>query len=172
MAAGKTVGMKIIETLKRKNRPLLEMHTGILFLGIICRIVGAFIVQNQAFYAKSLWFGILLSMASAVHMYRSLDRALDYDEKNATKLIFRAYMIRYVLIVVIMLIIMVTEVLNPLVVFMAYMSLKVAAYIQPITHKLFNRLFHETDPIPQAMPEEEPQGNVPLGEDVLEEEKE
>lgn len=164
--------MKIIETLKRKNRTLLEMHTGILFLGLICQIVGAFIVQNQAFYAKSLWFGILLSMTGAVHMYRSLDRALDYDEKNATKLMFRAYMIRYIFIVVIMAIIMVTEVLNPLVVFMAYMSLKVTAYIQPITHRLFNILFHETDPIPQAMPEEEPLEDVPLGEDAVEEEKE
>ena len=53
-----------------------------------------------------------------------------------------------------MVIIAVTDVMNPLIVFMGYMSLKVTAYLQPITHKLYNKLFHETDPEPQALPEE------------------
>jgi hypothetical protein len=35
------------------------------------------------------------------------------------------------------------------------MGMKVAAYVQPFTHKLCNKMFHETDPIPQAMPEED-----------------
>lgn len=34
------------------------------------------------------------------------------------------------------------------------MMMKVAAYIQPFTHKLCNMLFHETDPVPEPMPEE------------------
>ena len=102
-------------------------------------MVGAFIVTDQVLYAKSLWFGILLAAVSAFHMYRSLDRALDYG-KNAAKMIFRSYLLRYVLIALILFIIMVTEVMNPLVVFMAYMSLKITALVQPITHKLCVRL--------------------------------
>ena len=147
--------MKLVETLKRINRTLLEMDLGILFVGIVCQIAGAFLVENQAVYACSLWFGILFALISACHMFRSLDRALDFDEKTASKLIFRGYVIRYVAVAVILLIIMVTNVLNPLVVFMAYMSLKVTVYLQPITHKLCNKLFHETDPVPEAMPEEQ-----------------
>ena len=54
-----------------------------------------------------------------------------------------------------MLMIIMTETLNPLVVFLGYMSLKVTALIQPFTHKLCNKIFHETDPEPQPMPEEE-----------------
>lgn len=123
----------------KTDRTLVEMHLGIVFVGIICQAVGAFIVRDQSFYAKSLWFGILLAMASAVHMYRSLDRALE-NEKSASKMIFRAYLIRYVLFASILFIIMITKVLNPLVVFMAYMSLKVTALLQPITHKLCNKL--------------------------------
>ena len=42
-----------------------------------------------------------------------------------------------------MFIIMITEVMNPLVVFLAYMGMKVAAFLQPFTHKLCNKLFHE-----------------------------
>lgn len=146
--------MKMVEALRKKNRTLLEMHLGILFLGIVCQAVGAFLVKNQFFYAKSLWFGILLSMVSAAHMYRTLDRALDLEEKTAAKVIFRGYLIRYVLLVVFLLIIIYTKVMNPLIVFMAYMTLKVTALIWPITHKLCNRFFHEADPIPEPVSDE------------------
>lgn len=147
--------VKLLEILKQKNRTLLEMYLGIMFVGGVCQLVGAFIVQNQLRYAGSLWFGIVLAGVSILHMYRTLDRALDFEEKTASKLIFRGYLIRYVLVAVILLIIMVADVMNPLVVFMAYMSLKVTALIQPITHKLCNKLFHESDPVAQALPEEE-----------------
>lgn len=132
--------MRIIEKLKKINRTLLEMLLGLLFWGLVCQIVGAVFVTEQFYYAKSLWFGILLSMVSAVHMYQSLDRALDFSEKDANKLIFRGYLIRYVSFVVILFIIMIMEVMNPLVVFLAYMGLKVAALLQPITHKLCNKI--------------------------------
>lgn len=150
---------KIIEVLRQKNRTVLEMHMGILFVGMVCQIIGVCFVKNQALYAGSLWFGIVMAMVSTLHMYRTLDRALSLEEKMATKAVYKGYMIRYVLIAVIMLIIMVTGVMNPLIVFMGYMSLKVTALMQPITHKLCNKLFHETDPIPQALPEEEQQLN-------------
>lgn len=145
--------MKIIEALKRQNRTLLEMHLGILFCGILCQIVGALLVKNQLYYAKGLWFGILLAAVSVIHMHRSLDRALEFPQ-SASKMIIRDYVIRYVFVVIILLIVAATEVMNPLVVFLAYMSLKVTALIQPITHKLCNIIFHETDPEPQPLPDE------------------
>jgi hypothetical protein len=94
-------------------------------------------------------------MVSALHMYRSTDRALDYDEKTATKLIFRAYLTRYIMVAVILVIIMITGVMNPLIVFMAYMGLKVTVFLQPFTHKFYNKLFREEDPVSQAMPADE-----------------
>lgn len=146
--------MRIVEMLRKINRTLLEMQIGLLFWGIVCQIVGSFFVDDRIYYAKSLWFGILFAMISTVHMYRSLDRALDYGEKDANKMIFGGYLLRYVLFVVILFIIMVTKVMNPLIVFLAYMGLKVTAFLQPITHKLCNKMFHETDPVPESIPEE------------------
>lgn len=87
-------------------------------------------------------------------MYRQLDRALDYGERTANKMIFGGYLIRYVFFVIIMIIIMITKVMNPLIVFLAYMGMKVTAFLQPITHKLCNMMFRETDPIPEALAEE------------------
>lgn len=146
--------MRIIERLRQYNRTLLEMHAGMLFTGIVCQIIGACLVKDQLMYAKSLWFGILLAAINVVQMYRTLDKALDYGEKTATKLIFRGYVIRYIILIAFLSLIMITKVMNPLVVFMGYMSLKVTAFLQPITHKFSNKLFHETDPVPQALPEE------------------
>lgn len=145
----------MINTLKKINRTVLEMDLGILFLGVSAQIIGAFIAKDEAMYAQSLWFGVLLALVSTYHMYRSLDRALDQSEKTAAKMIIRAYVLRYVMLIFFLLVMMKTGVMNPLIFFFAYViCMKVTAFLQPLTHKLCNKLFHETDPIPQAMPEE------------------
>ena len=153
----------MINTIKKINRTVLEMYLGILFLGVMAQIIGAFFVKDQATYAGSLWFGVLLALATTYHMYRSLDRALDQTEKTAQKMIIRGYILRYVILIFLLLVIMKTEVMNPLVFFFAYViSMKVTAFLQPLTHKLCNKLFHETDPVPRAMPEETADGeNAP-----------
>ena len=38
--------------------------------------------------------------------------------------------------------------------FLGVMGLKAGAYLQPLTHKFYNWLFHETDPVPQPLIEE------------------
>ncbi|MCM1568043.1 MAG: ATP synthase subunit I [Roseburia sp.] len=149
--------MKIIESLKKRNRTVLEMELGILFCGVLCQAAGALLATRQGDYAVSLWFGILLSVAALHHMYRTLDRALDLGEGQAEKWIFRGYIIRYCVLVALIMAIIYTGVMNPLIVFMACMSLKVTAYLQPFTHKLCNKIFHETDPVPEPLVEEEKQ---------------
>ena len=134
----------MINTIKKINRTVLEMDLGILFLGVLGQIIGAFFVKDQAMYAKSLWFGVLLALASTYHMYRSLDRALDQSEKTAQKMIIRGYILRYVMLIFFLLVIMKTEVMNPLVFFFAYViSMKVTAFLQPLTHKLCNKVLKE-----------------------------
>jgi len=146
-----------VEILRKKNRTLLELQAGIVFIGAVCQLAGAFIVERQGYYAKSLWFGVLMSLAASVHMYRTLDRGLDYGPE-ASRIIFRGYLFRYAFLIFVLAVAMVTEVMNPLVLFMGYMSLKVAAFLQPFTHKLCNGFFHETDPVPVPLPEEEVSG--------------
>lgn len=146
--------MRMLELLRRKNRTVLEMETGILFCGVVLQITGIFLAKDIWYYTKSLWFGILLAIAATRHMYHTLNRALDCDEKTAAKIIFGGYMIRYVILVAFLLVIVFTEVMQPLIVFIAYMSLKVTVYLQPTTHKLCNKIFRETDPVPQPLAEE------------------
>ena len=98
--------------------------------------------------------GILLALLGTWHMYRTLDRALDLGD-GASRAVVTGGLLRYGILCIVLGVIMLTDVLNPLVVFLGYMMMKVAAYLQPFTHKLCNMLFHETDPVPEPMPEEE-----------------
>lgn len=155
---------KMMEALRQMNRTLLEMHIGMLAFGVICQIVGALLVAGQADYALSLWFGVAFAFASSIHMCRTLDRAL-LSGQSAAGIATRGYFFRYALVAAVLAIISVTKVMNPLVFFLGYMSLKVTAYIQPLTHKLCNRLFHETDPAAEPLEELVSQeGEVPAGQ--------
>ncbi len=118
------------------NRTLLELIAGILIYGLICQIVGLFFVEEKSAYSSGLWIGIITAVAAALHMWRSLDISLDYDEGTAGKKMQVQSMIRYAVIVVIMGLTMINGFTNPLAAFLGIMGLKVAAYLQPFTHKL------------------------------------
>ena len=134
-----------------------------LFFGLVCQLAGMFFVRERWNYAVSLWFGVAFAMAGSIHMCRTLDRALSCG-KDAPGIVTRGYLFRYAIVAVVLVVISMTEVLSPLVFFLGYMSLKVTAYLQPITHKLCNRLFGERDPEPEPLPEEAgaQEGETPL----------
>lgn len=144
----------MISKLREINRALLELDLGILFGGTLCQLAGMWFVEHRGLYASALWLGILLALLGSWHMYRTLDRALDLGD-GAAKAVVTGGLLRYAVLCIILGIIMLTDMINPLIVFLGYMMMKVAAYLQPFTHKLCNMLFHETDPVPQPMPEEE-----------------
>lgn len=150
----------MINRLKEMNRAVLELDLGILFCGLVCQLVGMWLVSRKGLYAAALWLGIGLALLAVQHMYRTLDKALDLGD-GAAKVMVANNMLRYAVLIIILGIVMITDVLNPLIVFLGCMMLKVAAYLQPFTHKLCNMLFHETDPVPEPMPEEEPEGAEP-----------
>lgn len=161
--------MKIIEPLRRMNRTLLEMQLGMLFFGIVCQIVGGVVLGNLFDlsgwnYTLSLWFGVAFAIAGSIHMCRTLDRAL-LSGNQASGIATRGYLFRYVMVAAVLIVISVTGAMNPLIFFLGYMSLKVTAYLQPITHKLCNALFHETDPEAEPLEEEIAQeGEIPAGQ--------
>ncbi len=143
-----------MERLRGINRTVLEMELGILALGVLLQAVSVAFPGERLARALSLLLGSTMAFAAVIHMYRTLDKALELDEKSAGKVIYQGYVIRYLLVVLVVLGTILTKWLNPLLVFLGYLSLKFAAYLQPLTHKLCNKLFSETDPEPEPMPEE------------------
>lgn len=133
----------VIERIKKTNTSLPDLLVGILLVGIFFEAIGILFVQNLIFYTIELWLGIFLSIGMIVHMATVLNRAVSIGQNGAEKLIRSQSFIRYGVVVLVLSIIMLTDVLNPLIVFLGIMSLKVAAYLQPITHKLVKKLFNQ-----------------------------
>lgn len=156
--------MKIVEMLKNRNRTLLEVNTGALFWAAIALTVGMLLPLQSWGISRLDWclcicVAALLVVISVIHMQRCLDRALDFDEGTATKLIFRGYLIRYVSFAAVLITAALTAIVNPLILCLGYLlMMKMAVYSQPLTHKLYNKLFHETDPIPEPIEEQNEKG--------------
>ena len=142
--------MSLRTALKKTNRTLLELKTGIVILGLLGLIITA--CFGPLFKEKAPWmclswvFGMLTALLSASDMYRVLDRALDLPEKQAQRAIYMGYLKRYVILGIMLVLFCLSEKLDPIAFFISYMTLKLAAYMQPLTHKLYNAWFGETDP--------------------------
>lgn len=124
---------------KKMNSGLLELIVGILFLGILCQIIGVFLAKEAILYSIALWIGVLLALVTVLHMYRMLDKALELGE-NSRRAVTLANVSRYFCTVAVFGVVWFMG-LNPLVTFLGLMTLKVAAYLQPLTHKVCNRIF-------------------------------
>lgn len=147
--------------LKKRNRTLLEIQTAAVFWTVVALVAGLLLpLPTWGIVRKDWCLGIsvagMLVLISMLHMLRCLERGLEFEEGTATKIIFRGYLIRYVALVIILVVTTMAELLNPVIVCLGYLLImKVAVYSQPITHKFYNKLFHETDPIPEPLVEEE-----------------
>ena len=114
---------------------LPDLLIGILLYGVVCEAV----VKDRLFYSISLLTGILCAMGMAVHMAWSLNMALDLGESGAVKKMQLHNLLRYGIVVVVIFALWLSGIGNPVVAFLGIMGLKVAAYLQPFTHKLFRR---------------------------------
>lgn len=119
-------------------RTLKELWLGIFCWGFLAEIVGFFFVKNHFFaYTTGILLGIVSASAMAYHMFWALDRGLGESQEVAEKYIRKQSVIRYVAVVIVMALVMFfSEWVNPLSWFLALMGLKVAAYLQPLTHRI------------------------------------
>ncbi len=153
--------MRNIEILKSKNRILLELNTAIIFWMFAAVLAGMALPLHIWNFTRLEWLtGIaaaaVMAMISIRHMYRCTDRALDFDEGTASKLIFRGYLIRYLSVGLVLVTVAFAGISNPVFIGLAYLLIvKVAVYSQPFTHKCYNRLFHEKDPEAEPLVEEQ-----------------
>ena len=125
------------------DRTLLELSVGSMLWGILCQLTIMWFVKDKAGYSLGLWLGVLLAVAAGIHMWWSLDRSLDFMQDTAVKMVTKHNMIRYLVIVVVMGLIMISDFANPLSAFLGLMGLKVSAYIQPFTHKICEKFYKE-----------------------------
>lgn len=123
--------MKIDTTVK-------EMWIGILIWGILCELVMIWFVKDKAGCSLGLLIGCVLALAGVFHMWSVLDKALELGD-GAQKFMTAKSLIRYAVFVVCFGVIMVTKWANPLTAFLGLMGIKMAAYLQPVIHRILTR---------------------------------
>ena len=122
--------------MKRKiNETLAELLAGIFLWGVFWQGLGVWFIPDKLSGSVGLWCGVLTALLCAVHMYRSLDRALALQEKDAQKYMVSRSLMRYGFILVVTAGLIATQAGDPLCCFLGVMGLKAAAYLQPFLHK-------------------------------------
>ena len=125
--------------LTQLSEVLPHLWAGIILYGVLCEVVGLIFVEERLFYSIGLIAGVACALFMATHMAWSLKGALDMSEGDAVKKMQMHNILRYVIVVVVFFLLLYTKLGNPLAAFLGVMGLKVAAYLQPFTHKFFRR---------------------------------
>lgn len=121
--------------MKKINQTLSELVFGILISGIVIWLVAVLFTGFDAVFAGSFGAGVLTAVFLAVHMYRSIDRALEMLPEDAEKYMRKAYLIRTVSIFVVAGIVCRINPARILGVFLGILCLKFGAFLQPLLHK-------------------------------------
>ena len=123
------------------NETLKEMLCGMGFFGIAAQIICLLVDRDRLIYTSlGLWIGIGAGALMSIHMKRNIEDALDYDERGAVKHMRKGYVFRYALVALLFGATVYFEVGNPITLLVGVMGLKIGAYIQPITHKVLQKL--------------------------------
>ncbi len=130
----------MIDKLNKLNKVLLELLAAIVGCGVFFQAAGVWFVTDKIGYSTGLLIGILIALAMAVHMAWALDMAVDLERGEAEKRIRLHSILRYLFVTVMLAVVMYTGIANPLASFLGVMCLKVAAYLQPITHKFLQKI--------------------------------
>ena len=124
----------------KKNQTLLELLTGIVVIGIGIQIVCLVVSNNYLYDAVGLWAGIGICIFSAIHMYRSIEEAVDLGEVGATKHVRIGYATRMLVTLLVAGAVIYFHIGNYVTLLIGVFPLKLSAYLQPFTHKLFEKI--------------------------------
>lgn len=122
------------------NPMLLDLITGCIIYGILGEVL--IFAVGIPFCHGSLWkivlgflIGIVAAVALTVHMYHSVVESLSLGETGALKHTRKMYIFRVAGVLAILVLIYFTHFCDAIGFVTGLISLKVAAYLQPITHK-------------------------------------
>ena len=144
--------------MKKVNTTLVELWVGTAFFSLLALLAGIWFVQNKLAYALGLLVGTLLTMYLSWHMARSIDRVIEKAELglDGSAGMRASSLLRYGLVVLVLIAsALVSEYVNPISVFAGILGLKVAAYLQPFTHKIVFKLFGWEEEVYPEMPDTE-----------------
>lgn len=117
-----------------------EIALNCLILGALIELVCCFLPYPLVDLSTGLWIGVAIAIGMGAHMDMVIERSVSgLTEKQASDLMRMNSMGRYFFVVLAFGLVLIYGIGNPLTCFAGVMTLKVAAYIQPFTHKLLTK---------------------------------
>ena len=130
----------MIEKMDSLKRTVLELLLGILLFGLLFELAGVLFVTDKIAYSIGIGCGMVIAAGMAIHMAYNINDALDWDAEQAAKALRRGSMLRYATVVLITMLLAYFKIGNVISCFLGIMTLKTAAYAQPIVHKMINKI--------------------------------
>lgn len=129
--------------MQEEKRTLYELFAGI----VVCLIVfllGNLLVSNKLAYTLGLLLGGGIALLMSGHMYSSISEAVLYDKETAEKKVKFSSFIRMVFMVAALVAAaLLPKYISLVAVVLGISGLKFSAYLQPLTHKVFNKFIHK-----------------------------
>jgi hypothetical protein len=73
-------------------------------------------------------------------MWWSIDRSMDKAKKEASRTVGANSLLRYFILVIVIAVLAYTRFANPIFAFCGYMGMKVSAYLNPLIHKMREKM--------------------------------
>ncbi len=144
--------------MKKINPTLVELWTGSVFFSALALLAGIWFVENKLAYCLGLLVGLFTSMYLAWHMARSIEKMLNKAELgfDGSASMRVSSLLRYGLVILVLAVsAFLPEYVNPISAFIGIFGLKVAAYLQPFTHKIVFKVFGFEEEIYPELPDTE-----------------
>ena len=124
----------------KKNQTLLELLAGIVGLALVVQLIHLLVGKNWIYNSIGLWAGTIIACFWAIHLSRSLEDSLDLGEEAAKRRAVTGYITRMLISLIVLGIVIYFKLGNLVDIIVGIFLLKISAYIQPITHKVFLKL--------------------------------
>lgn len=127
----------MIKYLKRLNDILPELIAIILVYGVLIELIGVWWVKDPVRYSSGLAIGIGLAVFLSINIASSIWSMVGVNSKKAQVLVAAKAIGRYAVVVIVSMAMGYFNLGNILTWFVGIMGLKVAAFMQPLIHKVF-----------------------------------
>ena len=124
----------------KKNQTLWELLAGIVGLGMLVWLIHLMLSKDILYNTIGLWSGAGVACFWAIHLNRSLEDSLDLGETAAKRKAVMGYATRMLVSLLVLGAVIYYDLGNLIDVIIGIFLLKISAYIQPFTHKIFDRV--------------------------------
>lgn len=120
----------------KKNSTLAELWIGSVVTGVLFQATLIWFFSDKIGFSMGLWVGILGAGFMAWHMARCARKITEGTQDAADRTMRFGVLVRYAVAAGLMLTAVYIPRMDAVAVFFGLISLKMAAYLQPVTHKV------------------------------------